>query len=129
MKNMKVVKNNVVSMDWNAEGFIDHKREGFIAAVHQYGNTGVAFKDGVIYTFVDDEGAYGFQDLVSDIKKAVKEKDGDYPTYYQEYVEIHDGENFTDNLEALGLEEYADDMIARLKDLSDYWVFEETPMM
>ena len=94
---MKVVKNNVVSMEWNAEGFVETKSQGFISAVHQYDGVAVAFRDGKIYTHMSDDGeAIGFKDLVSEIKSAFKSKDCDYPYFYEDYLEIYSGKEFSD---------------------------------
>ena len=126
---MKLVKNEVVSMDWNAEGFIETKKVGFISAVHSYGDVPVAFRDGKIYTSVTEDGVTDFKTLVDDIKSAHKRKDGDYPEMYDDYVEIFDGGSFDeDNVVFLGLAEYEDDMVERLNDLSGYWQIIETPM-
>lgn len=127
---MKVVKNNVVKMDWDADGFVETKSRGFISAVHLYNDKAVAFRDGKIYTHISDDGeVIGFQDLVGEIKGAVKSKDGDYPYFYADYAEIFDGKEFSEPiLSSLGIAEYKDDMLARLKDLDDYWVMVETEM-
>lgn len=127
---MKIVQNNVVEMDWNADGFIETKKLGFISAVHNYGNVPVAFRDGKVYTHVDETGdIISFKDLVNTIKAAVKEKDADYPYFYEDYAEIFDGESFADGtLRYLGIEEYKSDMLNRLEDLSGYWVVVESSM-
>lgn len=129
---MKVVRNNMVSMDWNADGFIETKSQGFISAVHSYTNSNgqavpVAFRDGKIYTSLDeDDEVLSFDELVKEIKRAVKSKDSDYPEFYDSYVEIYDSE--FENLGFLGLEDCVDDMKARLEDLSGYWEITEVPM-
>ena len=127
---MKVVRNGVVKMDWNADGFIETKSRGFISAVHQYNGVAVAFRDGKIYNHVDDDGnALGFEDLVSTIKTATKNKDADYPFFYEDYAEIYDGMDFSEGtVRLLNLEEYKDDMLARLDDLRPYWDLEEVEM-
>lgn len=120
---MKVVKNNMVDMQWDADGFVETKKMGFIAAVHRYGNVAVAFKDGKVYTHVDDDGeCIDFNALVKVIKNAVKERDDDYPDFYEDYAEIYDGREFMDEtVTFLNLEDQKDDILARLKDLSGYW--------
>lgn len=124
---MKLVKNNVVELDWNAEGFIESKKEGFISAVHLYGEVAVAFRDGKIYTHISEDGeCIGFDSLVATIKSAFKEKDYDYPMYYEDYVEIFNGESFEDDiLESLNLTECKADMDNRIADLEGYWFEEE----
>lgn len=113
-------------MEWDANGFIETKKEGFISAVHRYGNVAVAFRDGKIYTHVLDDGGFiSFEDMVASIKSAYKSNDSDYPYFYDDYVELFDGEEFS-NTEAVGLQEYEDDMLKRIKDLSGYWYVEET---
>lgn len=120
---MKVVRNSIVSMDWDADGFIESKRLGFISAVHCYGDVPVAFRDGRVYTCVDGSGSViSFGDMVKEIKNAVKSKDSDYPYYYEDYAEIYDGMEYDyDVLEFLGIRDYVDDISLRLKDLGEYW--------
>ena len=36
---MKVVRNDVVSLNWDAEGFVQHKKEGFIGCTFETGGT------------------------------------------------------------------------------------------
>lgn len=124
---MKVVQNNMVDMQWDADGFVESKKFGFISAVHRYGNIAVAFRDGKVYTHISEEGGViSFKDLVSSIKSAVKEKDADYPYFYEDYAEIYDGKEFIDQtLSFLGIEDYKNDMLERLEDLSGYWIVEE----
>lgn len=125
---MKVVKNDIVSMDWNADGFIMTKKEGFISAVHQYGDVAVAFRDGKAYTHSDEEeGNISFAGMVKAVKDAVKSKDVDYPFFYDDYIEIFDGRDFNEcNVSVLGLDSEVDDIKARLEDLGGYWqVIEE----
>ncbi len=124
---MKVVQNDMVEMQWDADGFIETKKQGFISAVHKYDGVAVAFRDGKIYTHIGDQGAISFKDLVSSIKSAVKTKDSDYPYYYEDYAEIYDGEEFAEGtLEYLGISDYKEDMLKRLEDLSGYWLIVET---
>ena len=106
---MKVVKNDIVTMEWNADGFIETKKAGFISAVHSYNGVAVAFRDGKVYTHIDEDGeSLSFADLVAEIKGAVKAKDVDYPYFYDDYAEIYDGEHFSGTLEHLGLEDLAE---------------------
>lgn len=124
---MKVVKNDFVGMEWNADGFIETKRLGFISAVHSYEGVAVAFRDGKIYTHIDENGAISFTDLVKTIKTAVKEKDSDYPYFYEDYAEIYDGQEFSEGtLDFLGIAQFKDDMLKRIEDLSGYWVIIES---
>lgn len=126
---MKVVQNNMVEMEWDADGFIETKRLGFISAVHRYGEVAVAFRDGKVYTHIDADngGVISFKDLVRSIKGAVKEKDADYPYFYEDYAEIYDGKDFVDGtLNFLGIEDCKEDMLSRLEDLSGYWVVTES---
>lgn len=127
---MKIVQNNMVEMDWDADGFIETKKLGFISAVHVYGGVAVAFRDGKVYTHIDDEGGViSFKDMVSTIKIAVKEKDVDYPYFYEDYAEIFDGQEFDEGVvNLLGLADSITDISNRLEDLSGYWVVTETSM-
>lgn len=124
---MKLVKNDMVSMDWDADGFIVTKKIGLVAAVHNYNGVAVAFSEGKVYTMIDDDGKYSFKDMVTVIKRAVKENDCDFPNYYDDYAEIYNGE-FTKSAEILGLTEFEEDILARLEDLSGYWSISETAM-
>lgn len=129
---MKVVKNDVVEMPWNVDGFIESRKDGFVAAVHSYNGVPIAFKEGKAYTHADDDGEIiGFKDLVSVIKRASKERDSDYPEFYDDYVEIYDGCDFTNEgfMEYHGILDCKDDILARLQDLSGYWVIEEESMI
>lgn len=124
-----LVKNEMVSMDWEAKGFIETKKLGFIEAVHNYNGVAVAFRDGKIYTMIDDEGNRAtFDELVKDSKNAVKSKDPDYPTFYEDYAEVYDGAEFTSLVGYLGLENFKQDMLQRLEDLSGYWEITEVEM-
>lgn len=128
---MKVVQNDIVSMDWDADGFIESKKAGFIAALQTYNGIAVVFKDGKIYTHILDDGtAMDAKSLVSAIKKAVKEDDSDYPEYYDDYVELFDGKEFEENnLSHFGIDLSNEaDMLARLKDLDNYWNIVESAM-
>lgn len=112
----------MVEMDWDADGFIESKKYGFISAVHDYNGVAVAFRDGKVYTHVDEDGTIGFADLVKTIKRATKENDTDYPDYYEDYACIFDGKDFFDStMDNIGISEFKDDITARLNDLSGYW--------
>lgn len=125
---MKVVQNDMVAMDWDAAGFVETKKAGFISAVHRYGDVAVAFRDGKVYTHVmEDNSVISFANLVDSIKTAHKQKDGDYPAFYEDYAEIYDGLEFHEStLEFLGIAEYKEDILARLEDLSGYWYVQES---
>ena len=126
---MALVRNGIVKMDWNADGFLESRKDGFISAVKDYNGIGVAFKEGKAYTLVSEEGEkYTFQEVVEEIKRAYKKKDGDFPEFYDTYVEIYDGREFS-NTEALGIQEFEEDILNRLKDLEDYWAYEEETML
>lgn len=118
---MKVVKNNVVSMEWDADGFIETKKLGFVSAIHVYNGIPLAFRDGKIYTHIDEDGVISFKDFVSTIKSAIKSDDNDYPTFYEDYVEIYDGAEFEEEfLKDNNIPK--EDLVARLEDLGGYWV-------
>lgn len=131
---MKLVKNDMVNMQWDADGYVETKSRGFISAVHQYdganGKVAVAFRDGKIYTCIDEDGdVIGFTDLVKEIKQAVKDKDSSYPAFYDDYAELFDGEEFAEStLNYLGIADEKQDMLDRLEDLGGYWGVVETPM-
>jgi len=131
---MKLVQNDMVSMDWNANGWVETKKAGFIAAVHTYDSekeegkkVAVAFKAGKAYAHIDEDGNdLSFTDTVSVIKKNYK--DHDYPEFFEDYAEIYDGQEFTGVVGFLGIENAKEDILARLEDLSGYDMVEESEM-
>lgn len=54
---MKIIRNGVVKMDWDAEGFFESKNDGFVAAVHIYnteeGSVAVCFMDRRAFVLLD----------------------------------------------------------------------------
>ena len=121
---MKLVKNNCVEMDWDVDGFINPKSRGFVAAVHDYNGVAVAFYEGTIFIHLTEDGkpALPLKAFAKFINKKHKEQDIDYPEYYEDYALLYDGGDFNEELlDTLGIAEFKDDMLSRIKDLSLYW--------
>lgn len=132
----KLIKNEVVKMDWDADTFFESRDCGFIAAVNVYettkGSVPVIFQDNKIYLLYDAEEG----DLASldDIKFVIKDcfdtGEDVEDRYYDSYIEL--GIATVDNEDianSYGLtNEDISDINQRIMDLSPYWEIEETPM-
>ena len=126
-----LIKNAIVNMPWDAEGFYETKADGFIAAVHIYECEGkevpIMFKDGKAFMIYDEDlGAPASRsELQKALKEAVKE---DGPTvdmeewFPDDYIEISNGaEVDTDIADIYKLNgEQCKDIMDRLDDLSGY---------
>lgn len=127
------VKNAIVKMDWDVEGFIESKTHGFVAAVHTYKSTDgtdipVVFRDGKAFMLYNlEEGRLEqLADLRVDIKTAIDDQgyDCNMEEYYEEdgYIEVSNGSYVdSDIAESYGLsDEDCEDVLARIDDLSGY---------
>lgn len=127
---MKLIKNEVVSMDWDANLFIQSRSTGFVAAIHMYGDTPVIFQDGDVYTLVsldDDDEAVPFttNDIISGLRDCRKSNDIMEDYFCENYVDLSN----EDNHQYYNLsEEDAEDIANRLEDLSGYWAIIEEEM-
>lgn len=133
---VKYIKNDMVEMQWDAEGFYESKTEGFIAAVHIYdtekGQLAVAFKDNKAFIVLDTETEEPL-DRAS-LYRLVREEFMEgmvIEDYYQdEYVQLGTlTEVNSETSEYYGLTpEDQKDLLARMRDLSGYWVTIEEEM-
>ena len=134
------IKNAVVKMLWDAEGFFETKKDGFIAAVQLYENkkTGetlaVMFKNGKAFMIFDNETEKpatrdDLRDALSEIIKT--DPEGDMEEYFPDtYIELCNGVTCdADVADAYGLDEDdQEDIINRCDDLSGYYVTEYEDM-
>lgn len=126
---IKYVKNEVVNMMWDAEGFFESKTEGFIAAVHIYegtkGKIPVMFKDEVAFVLLDPDTDMPTtrEDLYAVTSQCFKEGSDVIEVYEDAYVNFANMNEYKPKvLEYYGLTtEDGDDMLKRLADLYDYW--------
>lgn len=133
---MALIKNDVVSMDWEAEQFFETK-EGFVAAIREYqtekGNVAIIFQDKVAYLLLDeDNNPASVEDCSEAIKNIYKEGLSAEDLYPDSYVELgttvvlDDG---ADTARYYGLSDGdIEDINKRLDDLSGYWAIIEQSM-
>lgn len=136
---MALVKNNMVKMDWEKDIFIVLKNGVFVVAGQDYesskGETRTVFFNAntaflwITDAHTDEEDYWDGKELKSWLKENL---DGAFPINYDEYVPIVNwGSDKVDMaiLEEYGLEQYADDILARLKDLEGYDKEEDKPVL
>lgn len=119
---------NHVNMDWESSGFLTkNKGKLFLVACKEYESSNpeydtltVMFTPKTAFLFIydkdgDDETLYN----IGSIKKWLKDNyDSSFPTMYEEYTPLIDGDQVDSYaLEKYGLTAYADDIIARIEDL------------
>lgn len=130
---MKVIKNDYVDMKWDAEGFYESKKNGFVGAVWIYGEGDdarpVCFHNGKAFLLVDEDG-YCSRDTIEDALREANNGVEDIEDMFEEYyVDLGNLSYLNDDvLEMHGLSEYAEDIEARLDDLSCYWETVEEDM-
>lgn len=132
------VKNAVVTMDWDAEGFFETKKDGFVAAVHIYETEKcecpVIFKGNIACMIWDneteapatrDELKKAFAEIVKDDPEAPIEE-----YFPDDYIELSNGaEVFEDVADFYQFtEEQRKDILARVSDILRYYVTEEESM-
>lgn len=123
-----MIKNDVVKMPWEADGFFESKKDGFIGACHVYdtekGSLAVMFKDRHAFILLDenDEPA-GLEDYFDAIKECHKQGINVEDYFSEVYVELSDAASVDeDTLAIYGLTpEDGKDILARLQDLWEYW--------
>jgi hypothetical protein len=128
---MICVKNDVVKMDWDVNGFIDNRYLGFIGAAHDYHGIVVMFEEDQVYTMVGDDGPLDMKTIVKavmdsyNIKKgkeanAFREYDMDE---YNEFLLLVSGEDTMDeNIKHVGLTDAdMEDIMLRIQDLAPYY--------
>lgn len=132
----KLVKNDVVKMDWEARGFMMNTKIGFYAAVHDYHGVPVVFREGEAYTLRDSEGAFPMDSIVDFLKKNLKITGNKNEGYeYEELEDIEESDEYlylgnmaevdAGNCKAMGLtDDDMKDIVNRVTDLYPYW--EET---
>ena len=131
---MKVVKNDFVDMKWDADLFVQSKTKGFVTAINAYGDTGVAFYEGMAFAMFDVESDEVFDapGLLKEIKGYLKAKDPDFPDDIPGFALIVDGGGICASdvlLGNLNLEDDdVDDIEKRLDDLQCYWQIVEEPI-
>ena len=140
---MPFIKNAIVKMDWDADGFYEHKAEGtFVAAVHLYDTSqgtklAVIFKGGKAFLlFNTATGAPMTRDEFTEfLHNMVKEYGPDVDLEYADescevYIELSaGGGGDPDVAESYGLsDEDCSDISDRLADLSGYEYTEYTDM-
>lgn len=123
-----LVINNKVSMEWEKRGFYV-KGGKFYFASKEYdtanGKLCVFFTTDMAFTFFDEEGDFGLKDMMSFAQKDGNISDRfpcDYDDNYNVLARPYVGEGFVNNklIEQLGLTEFTEDIVNRVKDLSDY---------
>lgn len=133
---VKLIKNGIVNMDWDAEGFYESHESGFIAAVHIYdtpnGDLAVCFKDNRAFIILDleNEETVSREGLYKIIRAEAVDGDDISECYPDEYVQLGDIVSVDEEVaDVYGLSE-ADqqDILERLNDLSTYWEVEEVEM-
>lgn len=132
------IKNAVVTMDWEAEGFFETKKDGFVAAVHIYETEKftcpVIFKGGVACMIWDDETeAPATREELKKVFAEIVKDDPEAPIeeYFPDnYIELSNGaEVFEDAAEFYQFtEEQKEDILNRVRDIMRYYVTEEEEM-
>lgn len=126
---VKYIKNEIVKMLWDAEGFFESKSDGFIAAVHIYngkkGDIAVMFKDGKAFVLIDPDTDMPTtrEDLFAVTAECHKVGVNIEDEYEDSYAELCNGADYNLKcLEYYGLSsEDGEDILNRLNDLSVYW--------
>ncbi len=129
---IKYVKNEVVNMLWDAEGFFESKTEGFIAAVHIYegtkGKIPVMFKDELAFVLLDPDTDMptSREDLYAVTASCFKEGTDVTEEYEENYVNFANMNEYNATaISYYGLTaEDGEDILRRLADLYDYWATE-----
>lgn len=126
-----LIKNAIVEMDWDAEGFYETRNDGFVAAVNIYttskGEYAVMFKDGVAFMIFDDDtqAPATRAELRSALKQVVDDAgaEANMEEYFPDcFIELCTGADVDPDLaEMYGFsEEDCKDISDRLTDLSGY---------
>lgn len=136
LKMKKIIKNDIVTMDWDADLFFESRKRGFIAAVNVYetskGSVPVIFQDNKIFLLIDPDTVKpaSVEDISGAIKDCFKENLDIEDAFEDSYVELGigsvDEEDIANNY-GLSDEDIAD-INKRLRDLSAYWEVVEEAM-
>ena len=132
---MANVVNDIVKMEWSKEGWLQKKGKNgksgdFIFGSMDYetdkcGKVSEFFATAETYLWMTGRGT-AEQDIwnAQDLKLWCKDNlDGAFPTMYDEFVPLFNGEDFEINMDVIkefGLEAHVDDIIARAKDIAPY---------
>lgn len=129
-KEMSIVVNNVVKMEWDTKRFLQTKAAKgkepvFILACKEYDT-----KNGIIPVFFnpyhawvhyDEDGVFTFADMLENVSGS--SYDRNFPENAEEYHPLFSIGEPSANMSMLkkfGLEEYAEDIEARLRDVAPY---------
>lgn len=122
------IKNEFVEMPWEADGFFESKKNGFLGACHTYsgskGDVVVMFANTRAFILLgEDDKPAGVDDYFEAAKQA--NAAGAFMSDYFEDLRIDLSDSVSvdeENLELYGLSsEDGEDILNRLKDLSGYW--------
>lgn len=135
MSETEYVRNAVVKMDWEREGFFESKKDTcFVAATELYETTGgdeicVIFKNNKAFLLYDEEaeGAMSREKFTEVLHDAIEEYgvDVDFSEIYEDaYIEVCNGAEIDQDIaDGYGLDdEVCEDIVARCDDLSGYEV-------
>ena len=134
---MALIKNDVVSMDWEADRFFETK-DCFVAAIQLYpterGDIAVIFQDKTAYLLLDvDNNPASVEDCSEAVKSIFKEGLSAEDMYEESYIELGNTVVYGDGIDTAknyGLtDEDIQDINNRLDDLSGYWAVIEQSMV
>ena len=134
---MALIKNDIVSMDWESEQFFETK-EGFFAAIQTYNTendiVSVVFQNKIAFLLLDEEenAPASLDDTKGAVKTMYKEDMTAEELYEDVYVELGNtvvNEEGAETARHYGLsDEQIKDINARLDDLSGYYEIIEEAM-
>lgn len=126
---MKLIKNDFVSMDWDADWFLESHENGFVGAIWTYdgskGEVPVCFHEKEAFILVDEDGCVFDKERIKKCFAEVNRAGDIMRDYFEEnYVclgSVSSGID-EDNCMLWGLSmEDAQDIANRLGDVSCYW--------
>lgn len=127
----RVIKNDYVTMEWDADLFFESKTKGLVAAIQMYPAEGkedvpVVFMDKKAFILVDADTSQSctVSEVINGIKECFKAGDTMEDYFPDNYIQITDG--FDQNVVALRYQGISEDCMsdikARLADLTNgYW--------
>lgn len=125
----KLIKNDIVKMDWDADAFFESRSRGFVAAVNVYktseGPVPVVFQDKKIFILLDPDTVEPttLEDITQVIKDCYKDNIDLEDAFPESYVELGVGVVLDEDVaNQYGLTD-ADiaDINNRIDDLMPYW--------
>lgn len=126
---MKLIKNDYVDMDWDAEGFFESRENGFVGAVWIYsgsqGEIPVCFHDSAVFILADEDGNVftreQIRDCLAECNASNETMEGLFEENYIPFGTVAEGVN-EDNVMMYGLTmDDAIDIVHRLEDVCVYW--------